>query len=240
VDEGAATGFDNEAYDALQPGMRRSAQALVPIALELVAPRSVIDVGCGRGTWLRVFRELGLEDLYGIDGEHVDRARLEIPAESFGAMDLSRPFRLDRRFDLAISLEVAEHLPKASADGFVESLAALAPAVAFSAAIPDQGGLDHLNEQWPAYWAERFAHHGFQCVDCLRGRLWDRDDVRPWYAQNALLFVTDELRAANRRLRAEHERHGGTPRALVHPRIFKRQIVRLRREAAGSAPGVAE
>src|SRR5205085_11975533 len=111
--------------------------------------------------------------------------------DRFRAIDLREPFELPRTFDLAVSLEVAEHLPASSASAFVESLTRLAPAVLFSAAVPHQGGWNHLNEQWPQYWAEIFARHGFFPVDCLRERFWDRPNVRWWYAQNMVLYLAD-------------------------------------------------
>jgi SAM-dependent methyltransferase len=219
----ASTPFNQDFYGAMQPGMRRSAEALVPIAIELIEPRSVVDVGCARGDWLKVFAEHGVADVFGIDGEHTEREQLQIPPERFQAVELSEPFSLERRFDLAVSLEVAEHLPESSADGFIASLAALAPAVLFSAAIPRQAGFYHINEQWPGYWAERFERHGFACIDCIRPRIWDREEIQAWYAQNTLLFVTSELLEAREALRAEHDRSGGPPMPIVHPRVWERQ-----------------
>jgi 2-polyprenyl-3-methyl-5-hydroxy-6-metoxy-1,4-benzoquinol methylase len=152
--------YTNDYYDALREGARRSARVVVPLVLGLVPARSVIDVGCGRGTWLAVFRAHGVEEVRGVDGDYVDRGRLEIPADRFEAHDLTRPLRPAGRFDLAVSLEVAEHLPAEAADAFVGSLTLLAPVVLFSAAAPYQGGEGHVNERWPAYWAGRFAARG--------------------------------------------------------------------------------
>jgi SAM-dependent methyltransferase len=127
-------------FDAHRDGARHSARAIVPLVLRLVRAGSVIDVGCGQGTWLAVFAEHGAADVTGVDGDSVDRDRLEIPADRFRGHDLARPLSVGRTFDLAVSLEVAEHLPAASADDFVASLAHLAPVVLFSAAAPYQGG----------------------------------------------------------------------------------------------------
>ena len=118
---------------------RRSADAIVPIVMELVGPSSVIDLGCGIGTWLAAFRRHGVDDVLGVDGEWVPLDSLEIPRECFVAARLDRRLRLDRRFDLAVSLEVAEHLPESAAKQLVASAVALAPCVLFSAAIPHQG-----------------------------------------------------------------------------------------------------
>ena len=144
--------YDRKFYDEHRDDSLRSARVTVPIVLSLVAPSSIVDVGCGTGTWLTVFRENGIEDVVGIDGDYVPRDRLLIPADRFIARDLTKPLLLDRIFDLAVSVEVAEHLPASAADQFVRSLCSLAPSVLFSAAVPGQFGVRHLNPQWPWYW----------------------------------------------------------------------------------------
>jgi SAM-dependent methyltransferase len=212
--------YTDEYYAALRDGARRSAQVVVPLVLRLGQPRSVIDVGCGCGAWLAVFREHGVEDVWGVDGVYVDPGRLEIPSDRFVPWDLTRPLRLGRSFHLAVSLEVAEHLPAACARAFVEALAALAPLVLFSAAAPHQGGQNHVNEQWPAYWAEQFAASGYVPIDCLRRHLWDDNRVEWWYAQNLLLFADRAQLEALPLLRQEYELAGGTVPALVHPKRY--------------------
>ncbi len=116
--------YDEDYYDALKEGARDSARVLVPLVLDLVDAESVVDVGCGLGTWLSVFREHGIEELLGIDGPHIDPSLLEIPPERFVTHDLEHPLDLERRFDLVVSLEVAEHLPAGCAETFVSSLVA--------------------------------------------------------------------------------------------------------------------
>src|SRR5262249_29915915 len=132
--------YDEGYYADQRTGSQRSARLIVPLLLELVQPRSVVDVGCGTGSWLSVFRDHGVEDVLGIDWEYVGANSLEISPDHFYAFDLTQPLRLERRFDLVVSLEVAEHLPPESADAFVESLVSLGPTVLFSAAVPGQGG----------------------------------------------------------------------------------------------------
>jgi 2-polyprenyl-3-methyl-5-hydroxy-6-metoxy-1,4-benzoquinol methylase len=112
-------------FEGLSEGARSSATEIVPLILELVHPGSVIDVGCGLGTWLSVFEEHGIDDILGLDGDYVDRTRLETPEERYLPFDLEKPFRIDRQFDLVVSLEVAEHLPGECAGTFVDSLTRL-------------------------------------------------------------------------------------------------------------------
>src|SRR5437879_11690773 len=129
------TPYTGDFYKNHSDGSRRSARQIVPLVLELLRTKSVIDVGCGVGTWLSVFREYGVEDFYGIDGDYVDRKMLQIPEERFLAFDLTKPIQLDRQFDLVVSLEVAEHLPDRCADMFVDALPRLGPVILLSAAI---------------------------------------------------------------------------------------------------------
>ena len=173
-----------------------SAQRIVPLVLAIVPARSVLDVGCGTGHFLRAFREAGVSEITGIDGDHVPRDQLVIDAHHFVPADLSRGFDLKRRYDLVVSLEVAEHLPPSSAEAFVASLVRHGSAVVFSAAIPFQGGTAHLNEQWQSYWARLFARHGYDAYDPFRPVVWHDTQVAWWYRQNTLLFADAQARAA--------------------------------------------
>lgn len=170
-----------------------SAEVVVPFVLDLLHPTSVVDVGCGTGSWLSVFRAHGLPVIYGLDGAYVEPNALLIPTECFQATDLAQPFSLSERYDLAVSLEVAEHLPATAASGFVKSLCYLAPRILFSAAIPGQGGTHHVNEQWPEYWRLLFARHGFRMFDPFRPQLWHDERVMSHYRQNMFLFLRHDL-----------------------------------------------
>jgi SAM-dependent methyltransferase len=205
--------YDAAFFAYLTEGSRRSADRIVPLVIDAISPRSVIDVGCGMGTWLAAFRTAGIEDVHGVDGDYVDQAQLLIPAAVFEPADLTQPLNIKRRFDLVVSLEVAEHLPPHRAASFVADLAALAPVVLFSAAIPDQGGTDHVGERWQDEWAELFARHGLRPVDIVRPQVWNDENVEWWYAQNTLLYVPQD-----------HALHApALPLRLVHPRLFQRR-----------------
>lgn len=197
---------------------QESAREILPIVLDIVKPASVIDIGCGTGKWLAIARELGVREVLGVDGPWV-KAQLAIPAEKFIERDLSKPLNLDHRFDVALSLEVAEHLPASAAGDFVKSLSEAADVVLFSAAIPGQGGRHHLNEQWPAYWAELFQKLGYDCYDFVRPRIWNNLCVNWYYAQNTLIFA----RVGSRHSFGEP----ATPVSLVHPALWLSQVARM-------------
>jgi SAM-dependent methyltransferase len=167
----------------------RAARVCVPLIVELLTPKSVLDIGCGIGQWLVAFAAQGVQDYLGIDGPHIKDNQLRIPTERFRRRDLSQPLRLEQSFDLAVSLEVAEHLPASRAGAFVQLLVSAAPAVVFSAALPRQGGFGHLNEQWPWYWKQLFSRHGYVQLDPFRKTIWRNPEVACYYQQNLLLYV---------------------------------------------------
>lgn len=217
--------YDKVFFDAIQDGARSSADAVVPLVLSLVEVRSVVDVGCGRGTWLSSFVDAGVARVLGVDGHHVDTGRLDVPGPAFLAWDLTDPLTLPDGYDLAMSLEVAEHLPPERGPSFVADLVRLAPVVLFSAAAPHQGGTHHVNERWPDYWARLFAEHGYMVVDCLRHRLWADDRVEWWYAQNMLLFVrADHADVLAAPAYADDRAVDGLPLRLVHPRLHQQWV----------------
>jgi SAM-dependent methyltransferase len=233
--------YDRAFYRMLAETARRSARRIVPNVLAHVAPKSVIDIGCGTGSWLAEFARNGIVDFCGVDGDFFPTDMLEIPCERFVAFDVTRPYRCTRRFDLVVSLEVAEHLPADCAQGFVDSLVRLGPAVLFSAAIPGQGGRYHVNEQWQDYWADLFKEHEYVPVDCIRKSVWDDADVAWWYAQNTVLYCERGYAVANPALARQLEDSRGLPLRIVHPRKLQEAAWRERWvRAACDVAGVIE
>lgn len=188
------TGCDSVYTDAffeeIEEGSLRSARIIVPIIMDLVNPKSVIDVGCGCGAWLKAFEENGVRDIRGLDGHWVDESRLLIDRNHFRSVDLEQSFELEGKYDLAICLEVAEHLPMSASRLLVARLTAAAPLVLFSAAVPGQDGTHHVNEQWPEYWKRLFSEHGFQRLDPIRRHVYHDSRVEWWYRQNVFLFAS--------------------------------------------------
>ncbi|MBR1646203.1 MAG: methyltransferase domain-containing protein [Selenomonadaceae bacterium] len=180
--------YDEKFYRAQKNPSFKSAIEILPLVAEFVHPRSVVDVGCGVGTWLAVWQKHGTE-IYGVDGDYVDRSQLFIDEKFFHPADLENRLKLKRRFDLAMSLEVAEHLSPERADSFVEDLTRLSDLILFSAAIPAQGGTNHVNEQWPSYWAQKFLQFGYIGIDCLRPKIWTNDAIEISRRQNIFIYA---------------------------------------------------
>lgn len=181
--------YNDAFYDWVADNADASAQVILPIVHDVIAPTSVVDYGCARGHWLRVWQSLGVEDVLGFDGPHVDPSTVVIAPASFTVADLRTPPAAPRRFSLAMCLEVAEHLPGATGPALVAALCGAADAVLFSAAFPGQGGDGHVNERPLTYWASLFAQHGYLPVDIVRRAVLDDARVAPWYRANVVLFV---------------------------------------------------
>ena len=211
-------------FKTFEEGSLRSAEAVVPLVLGLVRPTSVIDFGCGIGTWLSVFKAHGVADVLGLDGAYVKKEILRIPQNRFVPVDLEKPVRMGRKFDLVVSLEAVEHLPEGCAGTFVDSLVAHGPLVLFSAAVPLQSGEHHVNEQWPDYWAKLFRDRGYVVIDCIRKQVWQKDNVEWWYAQNIMMFAEKKYLDAHPLLKKEYENTALSQISIVHPRNYLFQI----------------
>jgi hypothetical protein len=172
-------------------------------------PVSVLDIGCGEGTWLCAALRAGVRIVAGVDGVEIPRKRLLFPASTFIVRNLTQPVELGRRFDMVLCLEVAEHLPESAAATLVESVTRHSDRVVFSAAAPGQPGQHHVNCQWPQYWQRLFNDRGYACNDAIRWRIWNDARIEPWYRQN--MFLASRSATA-----------GQEPRmpSVIHPAIL--------------------
>ena len=209
---------------------RDSARILVPMVVELIHPSSVVDVGCGRGAWLGEFKAQGIDSIVGLDGDYLKPSMLRFPPQCFRPTDLSSKFEIPGgRYDLAICLEVAEHLPPANSRHLVRQLTSAAPLVLFSAAPPGQGGEGHVNCQPLSYWRKIFEELGFRMLDPFRPRLRDDRRVAWWYRQNAVLFVSPDAIAGNPALKEYPE---------VEPGFESEWVYMFVAEAQAAGPGM--
>ena len=186
-------------------------QAALPVLFEQEKPASLLDVGCGNGTWLEAALEFGIPKVFGLDGINIPPDKLHLLAGKFQQQDLTLPWNLNRRFDAVLCLEVAEHLAEAHAKTLIKSITLHGDFVIFSAACPGQPGQHHVNCQWPVYWQQIFNECGFACSDDVRWKIWGLETVEPWYRQN-IFFA--------RRNPGEAGREPRIP-AAVHPATLK-------------------
>src|SRR5437016_4929465 len=136
---------ESETYTASYYGKNVDAPALasalqiIPFLIEQLAPKSMLELGAGNGTWSGVALDAGIPDILAVDGAWIRPDAVCVPSENFMFHDLSEPFSVPRKFDLALCLEVGEHVESASADILVDSLTRHASVVVFGAAMPFQG-----------------------------------------------------------------------------------------------------
>ena len=154
-----------------------------------VAPRSLVDIGCGTGSWIKAALDNGLLDVCGVDGVAVPPDQLAVPQSMIMIHDFTEPLTLGRRYDVALCLEVAEHLDEACAPELVSSLTRTSDIVVFSAACPNQPGQHHVNCRWPEYWQRLFNEREYTCDDAIRWQLWNVHEIEPWYRQNMFVAV---------------------------------------------------
>lgn len=216
--------YSRSFYDRDYVRTTRSAAAIVPFLLKnlgasATAIDSVIDIGCGRGVWLQEFAKSGAVNIKGRDGPWVLNDRLLIPPQSFEQTDLSKPFVEALRYDLAMTLEVAEHIHDENAESFVDNIVRLSDTIMFSAAIEGQGGQHHVNERPLSYWIKLFAERGYQVHDCVRPYFWDDANVCWWYRQNIVIFSNEASRYRDDLSRLESQ----SPKIsdIAHPDGFR-------------------
>lgn len=181
--------YDEVFFQSVKDINMKFAKTLVPIISQFTVIKSVVDFGCGVGCWLKAFSDYNSIDyMTGYDGEWLRGNGLLVDEACIVYTDLSNQVTVTKKYDLVISLEVAEHCPESSADVFIQNLTSAGDLILFSAAIPWQGGVGHVNEQWQDYWSNIFLKYGFECYDVLRPLCWNNEDAGI-YRQNIFFYV---------------------------------------------------
>lgn len=177
--------YDQRFFDGIREGIKRSAESLVPLLVSELSPaiesRSMIDVGAGEGHWLWEFSAWDFE-VSGYEGSISPSAHPRVME-----WNLEKSWATNMKYGLALCLEVAEHLTPERGPSFIADLCKLSDLIVFSAAIPGQRGVNHLNEQWIDYWANLFLDNEFDVSGAMRWMIWNDPDIEPWYIQNLLI-----------------------------------------------------
>jgi SAM-dependent methyltransferase len=209
--------YKNEMFSTRNASTSTAANKILEIIFdEYVEIYSVLDVGCGVGTFLRTAKSFGVKRIKGVDGPWVDKALLQIPEELFEKTDFESNFRIQENYDLIICLEVLEHVSHARSIQILEALTQNTNRILFSAAIPNQGGNQHINEQWQSHWAGYFAQKGFSPVDLIRPKIWNAPDIDFWYKQNVLMYIKNDPNETNFNSQVLLD--------VVHPEMYSRKF----------------
>lgn len=216
--------YDQEFYDTIRRGARRSVEATMPYLIEhlhLDGTERVLDVGCGEGWWADGFASLGCTVV------GVDSGRTSHRPDTFQFVDqsLDDPLPLGP-FDVVVCLEVLEHVRAGLAYNVISQIRERTDCLLFSAAIPGQGGTGHINERRTSDWAARLHGAGFAVSGALRWYLWGNEDIENWYQQNMLVAIPQVLDLDDPPHRAEGLFPPNVPEAMarphdvVHPVLF--------------------
>lgn len=171
--------------------LRGNALVMADALVSVFQPSSVLDAGCGSGELLEALQSMGISAM----GLEVSRAALEICKKKgldVRQCDLARDSWVpERKYDLVVSFEVAEHLPEKTAGHYVEMLTQAGQVCVISAAPPGQTGEGHVNEQPREYWVDKFQKRGWwydaKATEVL-SEMWKEGGVKTWYYRNVMCF----------------------------------------------------
>lgn len=219
--------YDRIFFENQKDGSERSAEILLPIIIDHITPNSVIDFGCGVGTWLSVASKLRIPNILGLDGSWVSEEQLQIPNQFFKAVDLEKIIvEIPKKYDLSISMEVLEHLSERAALNVLDVMTECSDHVLLSAAVPQQGGCNHINEQPQSYWIKQMRNRGFIAKDILRQAIWNNSNVDVWYRQNSMFFTRKGTQI--------HLPDFDTAMAdVIHPDLYQKQVLDYQKQVLG-------
>lgn len=187
------TQYPSDWHDKFGKKTQDSANIILSRLSKLWNIESCVEVGCGQGHWSDAALKLGCKKIHAMDGPWNDPDNLIIDKQFYESKAIDRSFVIEGQYDLAICLEVAEHVDSKYCMDLVNQLTRSAKLILFGASIPHQGGFGHINEQWQGWWAEKFLNASFVAFDIIRPAIWTDDRVHYWYKQNAILYVHKDI-----------------------------------------------
>jgi len=199
-----------------------SAARIVSYLAPLFTPKSIVEIGCGNAHWTYEFIASGVSDYLVTDGPWNNIDNLLVDRAAIRSLDLNEFNSLGRKFDMAVCLEVAEHVQEIAAENIIRTLTEASDIVLFGAAIPLQGGYGHINEQWPSYWRSIFEKFGFIAFDIIRPKFWNDQDIHYWYRQNTFIYVRKtDIRNIDLLVREQAKLYETIPMSdAIHPEKF--------------------
>lgn len=185
--------YDESYYRKHEKGSYNSAITILEYILSFYKFNSLIDLGCGMGTWCKAASDLGVENILGLDQHVYEQQYMLISDKNYIRFNLKNKLNGYGPFDIAISVEVAEHIDNTYVDSFIRNVCSQSNVVLFSAALPFQGGTGHINEKRCSFWKQKFNKYGYEIIDCIRPHFWDDQNIEIWYRNNCVLFVKNHM-----------------------------------------------
>lgn len=185
--------YDKLYYQKHEKGSYYSAISILEFILSFYNFNSLVDLGCGMGTWCKAASDLGVKYILGIDQHEYEQEYMLIDDRNYMKFDLKNELDNYGKFDIAVSVEVAEHIDSAYVNTFIRNVCSQSNIVLFSAALPFQGGTGHINEKKCSFWKQQFNKYGYEIIDCIRPHFWDNSKLEIWYRNNCVLFVKNHV-----------------------------------------------
>jgi SAM-dependent methyltransferase len=183
--------YSEKYYRKHEDGAIRSAKNILSFLYDNLKFDTIVDFGCGTGCWASVAKKLFNTQILGIDFHNCTNLLLD--ESEYMYADLTKPLSLGYNFDLVISLEVAEHIEELNINVFLDNLCSAGKRILFSAALPEQGGTNHVNEKLLSYWVKQFARRGYYALDVIRPYFWNCEEVDIWYRNNSILLAEEAI-----------------------------------------------
>ena len=167
---------------------KEQAAALADVLRLLYKPAVVADVGCNSGLYLEGFRDAGCQ----VMGFDCDDEALALAAVPVTKIDITSFKPIDFRADMALCLEVLEHIPAEKEDAALLNLCTVSDTIIFSAAVPGQGGDGHINCQPKQHWIDKFEELGFRAAEAeaeyILAQLNGYPGIMGWLRNNLIVF----------------------------------------------------
>lgn len=193
--------YDDEFFVRNQDEGLKMAEWFVPLLKDTFKFNSLIDVGCGTGHYLLFCQRTGVADVFGIEGSSAAFKHLLVPNHIVAKHDLRDPYPFQRRWHIAISIEVAEHIDVVDTDNYLKILCDAADLVVITAAPLGQGGTRHINEHPREWWMDKFSSRGYRydgestnkMIIGIRNAKAEKKHVAPWFETNIMVFRSEPI-----------------------------------------------
>lgn len=185
--------YNKKFFDYIDNQSFESAEIILKEIYKNINFQSIVDVGCGTGSWLRAASSITKNlNLIGIDGKYAKKT-FSCEKANFISHDLEKNFnnKIKIKTDLVVCMEVAEHLSFKRSTSFIKNLCSLSDTILFGAAVKHQRGTLHINEQPQSFWVNLFSKNGYIAHYLPRKKLWNNEKIlkTPYYISNSFLFI---------------------------------------------------